>query len=65
MNPNKKSMSSVDSQKADFQSDNPAFDGASREVWFVYNDYLYQISAYAEFDEFLKELFGTWQFTGN
>ncbi|KKU75770.1 MAG: hypothetical protein UY02_C0043G0002 [Candidatus Giovannonibacteria bacterium GW2011_GWB1_47_6b] len=45
-----------------FMSDNPAFAGASREVWFVFNTNLYQISTYAEFDELLKGLFGTWQF---
>ncbi len=43
-------------------SDNPAFAGASREVWFVFNTNLYQISTYTEFDELLKGLFGTWQF---
>lgn len=46
-----------------FMSDNGAFGGRSREVWFVFNGNLYQISTYAEFDEFLKGLFGTWQFT--
>ena len=52
-----------------FMSDNPAFGGASREVWFVYPEpgrgvasYLYQISTYAEFDELLKAVFGTWTF---
>jgi len=56
-----------------FMSDNPAFcaspepcvkegNGKSREVWFVFGGNLYQISTYAEQDEFLKRLFGTWQF---
>jgi hypothetical protein len=45
-----------------FMSDNIAFGGKSREVWFVWNKNLYQISTYAEYDEFLKGLFGTWQF---
>lgn len=45
-----------------FLSDNKAFGGKSREVWFVYKGNLYQISTYAEFDEFLKGLFTTWQF---
>lgn len=45
-----------------FMSDNSAFGGASREVWFVFNGNLYQISTYAEFDELLKGLFGTWTF---
>ena len=46
-----------------FMSDSRVFGGRSREVWFVFNGNLYQISTYAEFDEFLKGLFGTWQFT--
>ncbi|OHA17848.1 MAG: hypothetical protein A2664_00080 [Candidatus Taylorbacteria bacterium RIFCSPHIGHO2_01_FULL_46_22b] len=46
-----------------FMSDNEAFGGKSREVWFVYGGYLYQISTYADFDEFLKGLFSTWEFT--
>lgn len=45
-----------------FVSDNESFGGKSREVWFVYGGYLYQISTYAELDEFLKGLFATWQF---
>jgi hypothetical protein len=45
-----------------FMSDSPAFGGQSREVWFVYKGNLYQISTYAELDQFLKGLFGTWQF---
>ncbi|MDB5239183.1 MAG: hypothetical protein JWO00_518 [Candidatus Parcubacteria bacterium] len=45
-----------------FLSDNPAFDGASREVWFMWRGKLYQISTYAAYDGFLKGLFGTWQF---
>ena len=45
-----------------FMSDNPAFSGKSREVWFVFNKNLYQISTYAENDEFLKKMFSTWQF---
>lgn len=45
-----------------FKSDNDAFDGDSREVWFIYKDNLYQISTYSRFDELLKQMFGTWQF---
>jgi|SRR3989344_502537 len=48
-----------------FMSNNPAFSGASREVWFTSGGYLYQISTYAEFDELLKKLFGTWTFFEN
>jgi hypothetical protein len=46
-----------------FVSDNAAFGGKSREVWFVFNGNLYQLSAYAELDGFLRGLFGTWEFT--
>ncbi len=45
-----------------FLSDNKQFGGSSREVWFVWDGLLYQISTYAELDEFLKGLFGTWAF---
>lgn len=45
-----------------FKSDNEAFDGASREVWFVYHGYLYQISTYERLDPTLKQLFSTWHF---
>lgn len=45
-----------------FKSDNDAFNGDSREVWFVYNGNLYQISTYARLDELLKQMFTTWQF---
>jgi len=45
-----------------FLSDNPAFDGASREVWFVFRGNLYQISTYARLDPLLQAIFTTWQF---
>ena len=45
-----------------FLSDNDAFGGKSREVWFVFRGNLYQISTYADLDAFLKGLFTTWQF---
>ena len=45
-----------------FISDNGAFDGNSREVWFVFRGNLYQISTYASYDEFIKTLLGTWKF---
>ena len=45
-----------------FLSDNPAFNGRSRDVWFVYKKELYQITTYAEQDEFLKKMFSTWVF---
>lgn len=45
-----------------FLSDNQAFDGASREVWFVFRGNLYQISTYARLDPLLQAIFKTWQF---
>lgn len=45
-----------------FVSDNEAFGGASREVWFVFNGTLYQISTYARLDDLLRAMFGTWKF---
>src|SRR3989338_3087621 len=45
-----------------FGSDNAAFDGDSREVWFVFGGKLYQISAYMKHDDLLKGVFETWQF---
>ena len=46
-----------------FLSDNPAFNGASSELWFVYKGNLYQLSAYQTSDAFLRGVFGTWKFT--
>ncbi len=45
-----------------FMSDNDAFAGASREVWFVFHGNLYQISTYARLDPLLKSMFITWKF---
>lgn len=45
-----------------FLSDNEAFDGASREVWFYFRGTLYQISTYAHLDGLLKAMFATWTF---
>ena len=45
-----------------FMSDNEAFGGASREVWFVFRGNLYQISTYARLDNLLQAMFGTWKF---
>jgi len=45
-----------------FLSDNEAFGGNSREVWFVYKNNLYQISTYASLDTLLREVLNTWQF---
>jgi hypothetical protein len=45
-----------------FKSDNDAFGGDSREVWFYFRGNLFQISTYARLDSLLKSMFGTWQF---
>lgn len=45
-----------------FLSDNAAFGGDSREVWFVFRGELYQISTYARLDPLLKGIFATWKF---
>ncbi len=45
-----------------FKSNNEAFDGASREVWFVFRGNLYQISTYDRLDPLLKKIFSTWKF---
>jgi hypothetical protein len=46
-----------------FKSDNEAFGGASREVWFAFRGNLYQISTYDRLDPLLKKIFATWKFT--
>lgn len=45
-----------------FLSDNEAFGGDSREVWFYFRGNLYQISTYARLDSLLKAMFATWKF---
>jgi hypothetical protein len=45
-----------------FESNNDAFGGASREVWFVFKGNLYQISTYQRLDPLLKAIFATWKF---
>lgn len=45
-----------------FKSNNEAFNGASREVWFVFRGNLYQISTYERLDPLLKKIFSTWKF---
>lgn len=51
-----------DHQGVAFLSDNEAFGGASREVWFYFGGNLYQISTYERLDSLLKAMFATWQF---
>lgn len=45
-----------------FKSDSTAFNGESREVWFVFRGNLYQISTYARLDGLLQAMFATWKF---
>ena len=45
-----------------FLSDNEAFGGASREVWFYFRGNLYHISTYQRLDTLLKAMFATWKF---
>jgi len=45
-----------------FLSDNEAYGGASREVWFVFRGNFYQISTYASLDALLQQVLQTWQF---
>jgi hypothetical protein len=45
-----------------FISDNEAFGGNSREVWFTFDGYLYQISTYASQTPLLQKVLSTWQF---
>lgn len=44
-----------------FFTEDPAA-GKTREVWFVHGGYMYQVSAYAEFDPTLARMMGTWRF---
>ena len=45
-----------------FRSNDPAFNGDSREVWFYFRGNLFQISTYSKFDPLLKAIFSSWQF---
>jgi hypothetical protein len=45
-----------------FKSNNAAFDGSSREVWFVFKGHLFQISTYLKFDGLLRDMFTSWNF---
>lgn len=45
-----------------FESDSPEFDGRSRELWFVYRGYLFQLSTYERLTALLSAIFDTWRF---
>lgn len=36
--------------------------GKTREVWFYYGDYLYEITTYAHLDEWLAKIMSSWRF---
>jgi hypothetical protein len=37
--------------------------GATREVWFVHNGFLYSVTTYANLDAWLSQIMATWRFT--
>lgn len=45
-----------------FFSDNQAFDGASREVWFSYKTFVYQVSTYKAQSDLVDTILSTWHF---
>jgi hypothetical protein len=45
-----------------FKSDNPAFDGATSEAWFIARGNVYEISTYASDDPALKSVLASWTF---
>jgi hypothetical protein len=61
-NPQEVAMSAGGGKGLAFESNNAAFGGASREVWFVYNGNLYQISTYLQYGNLLQTMMGTWKF---
>jgi hypothetical protein len=61
-NPQEVDMSAGGGKGLAFESNNAAFGGASREVWFVYNGNLYQISTYLQYGNLLQTMMGTWKF---
>lgn len=45
-----------------FESDNPAFNGAASEAWFIARGNIYQMSTYAKNDALLKSMLASWTF---
>jgi hypothetical protein len=45
-----------------FKSDDPAFDGAASEAWFVARGNVYQLSTYVRDDAVLKGILASWSF---
>ena len=48
-----------------FISEDPSFEGKTREVWFVYDMTLYQIRTYALNDPLMKSILNSWSFGGS
>lgn len=44
-----------------FLGNNPIM-GDTREVWFIHDGYLYEVSTYKDFDAWLSGIMATWQF---
>jgi len=36
--------------------------GKTREVWFIFDSYLYEVTTYADFDQELAKIMSTWRF---
>ena len=36
--------------------------GHTREVWFIHNGFLYEVTTYKEIDEWLGSIMQTWKF---
>jgi len=47
-----------------FWSEDPLV-GRLREVWFINDGFIYEVTAYAELDKWLATILATWQFTKN
>lgn len=45
-----------------FSTNDPAFDGESREIWFVDGKSLYQMSTYPKNKDILDQVFSSWTF---
>lgn len=45
-----------------FFSNHTGFAGGSFEIWFTYNNLLYQVTSYKRFSATLSEIIGTWKF---
>jgi hypothetical protein len=43
-----------------FFSQNPVM-GETREVWFIKDGYLYEVTTYRELDSWLSQIMATWQ----